>query len=208
MVKIIPRLLAIIARLRQAVATHVAAQARPPIVVWLGTRVFMEAPPPPRVPALPAATWNLLCARLERLAERIQSLFARWQAGALPRPRAPRPATGRARKPYVRLPAARGWINARVAPAASCAGNLRTLLQEPDVARFAAQVPQAGRLLRPLCRALALDLPSWLRLPPRPRRPRPRPAPPPVATPEPGTPDRPLQPYIRAAARAWRHRPA
>ena len=58
-----------------------------------------------------------------------------------------------------------------------------------------------------LARMLGVTVPDWLRLPPRVRKPpAPRPATPaptPAATGT-GTPDRPLPPEIRAAARAWK----
>ena len=72
-----------------------------------------------------------------------------------------------------------------------------------------ATAPQAGRLLRPLCHALAVDLPACLRRPSRPRArpraPRPAPAPQPPA-PQPPAPQPPaprFEPYVAAAARAW-----
>ena len=70
-----------------------------------------------------------------------------------------------------------------------------------------AEAPQAGRILRPLCHALGLPEPIWLQRPPTPKPQRP--ATRARAEPEAGphaqpTPDRPLPPYIRAAARAWK----
>ena len=81
-------------------------------------------------------------------------------------PATPRPA-------YTRLPTTRGWINARIPDAAPCAGTLILLLQDPEMPALVRAAPQTGRLLRPLCRALAVDLPDWLRLPPRPPSPPP-----------------------------------
>jgi hypothetical protein len=59
---------------------------------------------------------------------------------------------------------------------------LEVVLQSPDMAELLAAAPQAARVLRPLCRALALD---WPQSPPkpekiktiRPRKPRPKPEP-------------------------------
>ena len=47
----------------------------------------------------------------------------------------------------------------------------------PDTRALVEAAPQAGRLLRPLCRALAIDPPAWLRLPGTPEPPPPRPSP-------------------------------
>jgi hypothetical protein len=78
--------------------------------------------------------------------------------------------------------------------AASSGSQLHYLLTDPEFAAFLAAAPQAGRLLRPLCRALGIsrnpDLPGALfETPdlPRPTRPRPKPpaAPSPAPLPEP-----------------------
>ena len=157
----------ILGRLRQAVAVFVARQAEGPLVVMIGTRVYAQVIAPSPHAIIPTATWLLLTERLGRLAQRFRALVARLQAGRLAPPRAPRAGIRAARPPAPRLPAERGWINARVAEAAPCAGQLQMLIQDPATADLLARAPQAGRLLRPLCRALALDLPDWLRLPPR-----------------------------------------
>jgi hypothetical protein len=91
---------------------------------------------------------------------------------------------------------------------------LAALLRDPETQAFHAAAPQAGRLLRPLCQALGVRQPDWLRRPPRPRpaarrAPRPRPqgaAPPrPRTHPSPMLPtDRPLQGYVLRAADAWK----
>ena len=202
MITFLPRLVAILTSLRLAVAAYAATENRVRNTVWIGTRAYREAEDPNQPPKLPVETWTLLWHRLGRLANRFRALFTSWQAGTLPPPRAPR-----APRPYTpretpRLPAARGWINARIPAAAPCAGMLEFLLQDPELPGFLAQVPQAGRLLRPLVRALALTAPACLKLPARPKpTPKPRPTPPPIHA---GTPDRPLPPYIRAAVRAWK----
>ncbi len=205
MLAIAAHLALIIGRLGTAVSGFLAQQGRAPRVVLLGTRFFVEEVRPNLHRPIPAATWALLLRRVERLAERFQSLVARWHDGTLRPPRTPTtPAPRPQRAPYARLPRERGWINRRVAAAASCAGNLHGLLQRPEMAGFLAEVPRAGRLLRPLCHALAIDPPAFLRLPPRPRPPRVRRAPPrPPAFGRLPT-DRPLEPYVRAAARAWK----
>jgi hypothetical protein len=47
------------------------------------------------------------------------------------------------------------------------------MLDDPEMAALVAGAPQLGRVLRPLCRMLAVKPPAWLRLP---RRRRPAPA--------------------------------
>jgi len=220
------KLIHMIHLLRRVVAEFVVASERPPQPVWLGTRVFVPVIAPPRHKPHPIATWNLLTLRLQRLANRFQSLFVRWQQGRLKpaRPRGPapsampRPARPAPAQPYQRLPRERGWINRRVTAAAPCAGLLGSFLQQPDAARFHAEIPQSARLLRPLCHALGVDLPPWLARPARPKRPRPpsMPAAPaqqcwgrgrrrPRSHPAPMLPtDRPLPGYVALTATAWK----
>jgi hypothetical protein len=122
-------------------------------------------------------------AYLARLAARFERLHARWVAGTLPRPRAPRPsAPARApRTPSTRLriPRAHAFISRLVPDGFAIACQLEAMLARPDCAEFLAAVPRAGRILRPLCRLIGTPLPPALARPPRPRRPRPRPEPPP-----------------------------
>ncbi len=207
------RFTTILGRLCAAVGAFMAAQARGPQLVWLGTQAFSPIIQPNRATPLPPETWTLLTHRLARLAHRFRTLFARYQAGTLPTPRPPRAQAARPRPPVLRLPGKTGWIGARIANAAPCAGSIEQLLHnEPQMRDFVTQAPQAGRLLRPLARMLGVTVPDWLRLPPRPK-PAPRFSPLALgrgepkggsaANPQP-TPDRPLPPNIRAAARAWK----
>ena len=196
--------------LRNAVATFVARQARGPLVVVLGTRTYVEKPTPSPHRPIPTEIWILLIHRVERLSRRFRRLVECWRTGTLPVPRparAPR-ATPRARTapPALRLPRERGWINRRIAESGPCAGDLLMLLQQSDLPRLVAEVPRAGRLLRPLCHALALDLPAWLALPPRPRPAKVRPPRAVPPTPGAGLPDRKPPRYVLAAARAWKKR--
>jgi len=207
MLSIAAHLTLIIGRLGTAVSRFVALQGRAPRVVLLGTRYFTEEIRPSPHRPIPADTWNLLIRRVSRLAERFQTLVARWHAGAIapPRPQAAAPAPRQDRAPYLRLPRERGWISKRVAEAGPCAGNLRDWSQQPELSRFLAEVPRAGRLLRPLCHALGLDPPQCLKLPPRPRAKRPpRPRKPPAFGRMPT--DHPLPSYVRATVRAWKKR--
>ena len=218
------RFTTILGRLCATVGAFMAAQARGPQLVWLGTQAFSPIIQPNRATPLPPETWILLTHRLARLAHRFRTLFARYQAGTLPAPPPPRAQAARQRPPVPRLPVPRlpgktGWIGARIADAAPCAGSIEHLLHnEPEMRDFVRQAPQAGRVLRPLARMLGVTLPAYLRLPPRPKR-APAFSRPALgrggwaakrtdeegsaANPQP-TPDRPLPPNIRAAARAWK----
>ena len=131
------------------------------------------------------AAFTLVWSYLGRLTRRFERLFDNWQSGTLPRPRPSRAGVQRKpadRKP--RLPRGRTWVVAAIGyQAAGHAGQLQHLLADPDIEKFLRDVPQAGRLLRPLCAMLGItaspDVPAVLALPPPPRfRPAP-PSPPP-----------------------------
>ena len=211
-------LIATLGRLGKAVSAFMALQLRPPQIVWIGAQAYAEATPPHRLPAVPLETWQLLCDRLARLTRRLSTLFAQYQNGTLPAVPPPRARTQHESAPYPRLPAARGWINARIPDSAPCAGTLELNLQTNEMRDFVTAAPQAGRLLRPLCRMLAIAIPEYLRLP---SRPKPAPGISPLARgrgePEGGpvrrakpprdtlnTPELRIPANIRAAARAWR----
>ena len=128
---------------------------------------------------------TLLWTHLGRTARRFESLFRKWQAGSLPNPRPSR--AGQPRKPQpaqLRLPRTRAWVVAELGyRAAGHAGQLQHLLNDSRMVDFIAAVPQAGRLLRPLCAMLGITaspvVPAVLKLPPPPRfRPSPPPPPP------------------------------
>ena len=166
----------------------------------------------------------LLHHRLRRTAYRLDRLVAHWQAGTLP---ALRPSPARATRPdrspaphlspalnvspALTLSRSHRWVFRHAQRSAQYVGQVEAFLAHPDTRALLLAAPQAGRLLRPLCRIFAIAQPPWLALPPcaplpcaprsrKPVRARP-PAPPPAQL---GTPDRPLPAYIIAAARAWR----
>jgi hypothetical protein len=62
--------------------------------------------------------------------------------------------------------------------------------------------PALARRLRPLCRLVGVDIPEWLRPPPRPRRPRAKPASGASAKRSPPDPTKPSWRLLRAACRA------
>ena len=57
-----------------------------------------------------------------------------------------------------RLPGRFGWLIRLVPGAAAYGGQVQYLLADPEMAALLADVPQAGRILRPLCRMLAIRL--------------------------------------------------
>ena len=133
---------------------------------------------------------------LRRAAPRLERLIARWKAGKLtPRRRptrpAPNPAEATPRAPKPRLPSRNGWLVRLVQPTAQHIGQLQAMVASPEMAELLAAAPQAGRILRPLFRMFATELPDILRLPPCPRAPRP-PRPPPA-----------VQPVTARERRAW-----
>jgi hypothetical protein len=120
----------------------------------------------------------LIWARLRRMARRFASLVVRHAAG---RPLAHRPparqvARRRSAPPW-RWPRGNAWLVRLVPEAASGGALLSHLLAEPEMAEFVAAAPQAGRILRPLCRMLGITPPGRLRRAP-PAGPLPASAPP------------------------------
>ncbi len=168
-------------------APVVSAPARP---IWAGPEDRWIMAPHGDLPLLPGPIWTLLWFRLERLGNRLARLYDRWQTNTLPKPRpkTARPkASQRPTPPQIpelpapgmplvdaptRLPQGRGWITRRIPESGPSAGALHDMLQNPHTQDFVQAAPQAARLLRPLCHALGVDQPTWLKRPPRPRKPR------------------------------------
>jgi hypothetical protein len=133
--------------------------------------------------------FRLLWARFHRTAARFEALFTRWCEGRLPAPRNPAPQNSHAQNPHDQprpdrepgandplpvLPRRHGWLASLVPQAEVFGTQLRYLLTDPDLATFLAEVPQAGRMLLPLCRMLGVKpLPQMLPL----KRPKPAPTP-------------------------------
>ena len=154
---------------------------------------------------------------------RLRRMAARFAAAAIPavsripaasRPAQPRPAQSRpalsrrGADARPRLPGGFGWL-IRLSPAAAChGGQLQRLLADPEMAALLAATPRMGRLLRPLCRMLAVEPPPGLLAPTnRARRPATRAAPGEAATPAP-SPIRPSRaacrdPYRRPPCDLW-----
>ena len=105
----------------------------------------------------------LAWARLGRLASRFEALVAAIRAGRLPS--APGPCGQAARDlelprleslPPPRLPGGFGWLIRLVPGSAAYGSQLQYLLADPELTALLADVPQAGRILRPLCQMLGI----------------------------------------------------
>ncbi|MCC6717078.1 MAG: hypothetical protein IT555_04275 [Acetobacteraceae bacterium] len=122
-------------------------------------------------------------ARIGRTAQRFQRLYDRWQNGTLPEPRPSRAGQPRPARPArAYFPRRRAWLATTTDHhVRGHASQLAHLLARPDFGDFLAAVPRAGRLLRPLCHMLGIDVPAPILRPAKPRNPCPRPEPPPAA---------------------------
>jgi hypothetical protein len=127
----------------------------------------------------------LLYKRVGDATRRIERMLVRFRAGKVWR-RAAVQRMGSGRKTAGRgpaLPRRFGWLVRQCGwRAAGFGSQLQTVLQSPDMAELLAVAPQAGRILRPLCRALAFEWPLPDPKPekvktPRIRKPRPKPEP-------------------------------
>ncbi len=106
----------------------------------------------------------LFAAYLSSVMRRVESLVARHRAGRLrarpSRPRTVQPQEERENAfPKRRLPARFGWVVEWLGHhAAGCAAQLRHMLtHDPDLVALLDAGPQAGRVLRPLCRMLGME---------------------------------------------------
>jgi hypothetical protein len=120
---------------------------------------------------------KLLWRRLRRMTRRFASVLARFHAGILPAPGSagghPAPASpASASHPShgprpLDLPRRVGWVVQVISGALIPAYELEKMLDDPELAATVAVAPQLGRVLRPLCRMMAVRPPAWLRLPRR-----------------------------------------
>ena len=128
----------------------------------------------------------LIYRRIGEAAGRIERMLIRFRAGRLRRMTQRTAAQGRCGPAAGRgpaLPRRFGWlVRAGGHRAAAYRSQLELVLQSPDMVELLAAAPQAGRVLRPLCRALALECPTREAKPARTatirRRPRLAPLPP------------------------------
>ncbi len=111
----------------------------------------------------------LIWGRLRRMTARFASLAARAQAGPLPPPRRRAAGPGAPRTRQRPLPGSFAWL-VRLVPEAACfGGQLQHLLSDPEMAALLQAAPQAARILRPLCRMLAIRVDPSV-VPPPPKR--------------------------------------
>lgn len=116
----------------------------------------------------------LLWGRLHRLKGRFASLVARVAAGTV---RPSRPSAKRAERiaSRPRLPERYAWLIRLVPEARVCTSQLQHFVTQPDMVALLQAEPRFGRMLRPLCRMMAI---SPLTVPPPPPQPPPQPPPP------------------------------
>ena len=101
------------------------------------------------------AVWG----RIGRIRTRLERLIALWRAGMLPKARKSRAGEMRAGgRRASELPTVPAWLLVAVRAAAPLGAQLENLLSQQECKAFLAAVPQAGRLLRPLCRMLGVGL--------------------------------------------------
>ncbi len=101
------------------------------------------------------AVWG----RIGRIRTRLERLIALWRAGMLPKPRPPRPASTRPNeRPESVLPTAPAWLVVAVREAGAFRAQLEHFLSQAECVEFLAAVPQARRILRPLCRMLGIGV--------------------------------------------------
>ncbi len=142
------------------------------ILLALAEAFYVPSPAHPRTPLIiPFQSY------LQRIFLRFARLVERHEAGTLtpPRKRAKRTTPEKPRaNPRLRLPQRKAWVTQEVGVRAVwSASALRTLFERPETAQLLAQIPQAQRLLRPLCRMLGITTPAIPALKRRPRKPRP-----------------------------------
>jgi hypothetical protein len=149
----------------------------------------------------------LIWSRLGRMAGRFAALAERVRTGPLrpQRQRTARPPPEERKQERQRWPGKFAWLLRLVPEAASYGSQLHHLLAGPEMAALLKTAPQAGRILRPLCRLLAQKpIPSLLPPPPKtaraapPRSTNPPAAGPPAAAP-PGA-----EPKPEVVRRRWR----
>lgn len=146
-----------------------------------------------------AGPWIVLVwSRISRIGQRFSRIHALYLAGTLPKPRRSYRLTkprAPAKRPKLVLPAHGPWLLQKIPETALYGGELRQMLDDPQMPALLAAAPQLHRILRPLCLMMGVEPP------PRPER-TPPPAEP-TATTDPATPSLPPKRPRRAPARKW-----
>ncbi len=118
----------------------------------------------------------MLYGRIGNTLQRLERMLVRFRAGRLWRRVTMRdvvPGQKICRKPAARLPRRFGWLVRLAGSEAACFGSqLQTVMNTPEMVALLAASPQAKRILRPLCRALALHAFEEVCAEPRVRKPR------------------------------------
>ncbi len=131
----------------------------------------------------------LLYGRVSQTLGRIERMLVRFRAGKLwqcPQRTVVQATRLHLQQPLIRLPRRFGWLlKSGKHEAAGYGLRLHAVLDAPELTELLAQSAQARRVLRPLCRALAVELPWTVDKTPeergvmrrRTRKPRPKPEP-------------------------------
>jgi hypothetical protein len=132
----------------------------------------------------------LICERLLKLARDFQTLFDQWGMGCLPATRK-RPHQNTQAKPAATQPKPPrqlgfAWLVNILPEATIYRAQLQNLLAEPNTAAFLAEVPQARKILRPLCHLFGVRPSRHI---PRPQHPIPSAHPAETARPENARPE-------------------
>ena len=111
----------------------------------------------------------ILHRRISAIAGRIERMLIRFRAGRLWRMPERVARSGAIRRANCTLPRRFGWL-VRIGGhrAAGVGAQLQAVLTAPEMVELLAAAPEAVRLLRPLCRALAVELPESVAQPRRP----------------------------------------
>ena len=127
-----------------------------PLLTRLQAAIAVVAAREHALTALLVAVWG----RIGRIGTRLERLIALWRAGMLPKPRVfrGRVAGAAGNRRESEFPTAPAWLLVAVREAAPFGAGLESLLSEAECAAFLAAVPQARRLLRPLCRMLGVGV--------------------------------------------------
>ena len=123
-----------------------------------------------------SAVWlALIWARLRRFAVRIARLDEWVRVGKPERTVTPRAVEAPEAEPLevepppvrprTALPQQRGWLVRLIPEVEWVRGTMHVLLKKPEFVALISEAPQVGRILRPLCLMLNIDVPSALRLP-------------------------------------------
>ena len=125
----------------------------------------------------------VLYRRISAISGRIERMLTRFRAGRLWRISQRKARVGAFACGERTLPRRFGWlVMAGGHRAAGFGAQLQAVLAVPEMVALLAAAPEAARLLRPLCRALAMEIPGFPVAPrkprtKRPRKPRPKPEP-------------------------------